>query len=319
MDLKLRLFSLVCIATNLNLIYSYSCRFEDNQYVGYLCELKSNHSSGLEQHAAGKTDDDVKRVELEPFRNWDDKSPLKKSTVNICQRFKNLQRIEVKYLKIEPNFLKGCRNLREIFTKSSEISELPEDFLADNRKLTSLRLRDNNWPTLPENLFAHQQELVDITLTNNQIQSLPKNIFKPAVNVKSIFLSENNIQTLDSELFKNLRNLELLSLSRNKITELPKNIFSSLENLHQIYLENNQFTTIHSDSFGINRNLKIINLSWNKIEAFDEKLIDNTALEVLEMHQTSCIENLGINDRLDIKLMRMRMKKCFVHYQSRQA
>ena len=318
MDLKLKLFSLVFIAANLNLIHGYKCSFKDYQYAGYCCELKSDNNSGLEQHLPGKTDDDVRKVESELFKSWDETSPKKRSTFNICQRFKNLQRISVKYLKIDPDFLKGCQNLREIYTKSSEISELPENFLADNLKLNSLRLIDNNLPSLPENLFAHQQELYDISLINSQIQVVPRNIFKSAVTVTSITLSENNIQTLDSELFRSLQNLELLSLSRNKITDLPKNIFSSLENLHQIYLDNNQLTTIHSDSFGINRNLKIIDLTWNNIEAFDEKLIDNTALEVLDMYKTSCTENLGISDKINIKLMRIRMKKCFERYQERR-
>jgi len=318
MDLKLVLFSLILISVNFNLIQGYSCRFEDNQYVGYLCELKPDDSSDVEQHVAGKTDDDVKRVEFEAHRNWDDNSPLKKPTVNICHRFVNLKRIEVRQLRIEPNFVKGCKNLREFFTKESDIVELSEDFLADNIKLNSLRLRDNNWPTLPERLFSNQKELNEIILSNNQIEVLPKNIFSPLESLKYLYLGENKIQSLDSELFKNVPGIQLLDLSYNEISDLPKTIFSSLDNLHHLSLNNNKLTTIHSDSFGNNNQLKIIGLSSNKINAFDEKLIDNTSLEVLDMYKSDCTENLGINDKLNIQLMKKRMKKCFENYQPRQ-
>jgi len=318
MDLKLVLFSLIFIKVNLNLVQGYSCRFEDNEYVGYLCELNSDDSSDVEQHAPGKTNDDVIRVEFDIYRNWDDKSPLKKPTVNICQRFKNLMRIEVRQLRIEPNFLKGCTNLREFFTKESDIVELPEDFLVDNRRLTSLRLRDNNWPTLSERLFANQKELTELIFTDNQVRFLPKNIFSPLESLKYLYLGGNKIQSLDSELFKNVHGIELLDLRSNDITDLPKNIFSSLDSLHHLSLDNNKLTIIHSDSFGIHRNLEIIGLSGNKIEAFDEKLFDITALGFLDMHMSVCIENLGYNDNLSIKVMKQKMKKCFKNYQPRQ-
>lgn len=318
MKFILVLISSVLTIVNSSLNNGYSCIFEDNEFIGYLCDLKPGNRSDVNQHVPGKTDDDVKTVNFEIFRNWDDTSPLKKSTVKICQKFKNLKRIDGRRLKIEADFFKGCGNLKELLVKQAEILELSEDFLVENHKLKQLMLLDNNWPTLPENLFASQQEIAEINLSNNQVEILPKNIFKPAASVKSIFLGQNNIQSLHPELFKNLQNLQLLSLRNNKIADLPKDIFSSLENLAQLYLNNNHLSAIHSDSFGNCRSLRILNLNWNKIEAFDEKLINSASLEVLDMYKTECIENLGFNDKLDIKLMRLRMKKCFENYQLRQ-
>jgi len=318
MDLKLVLFSLILISVNFNLVQGYSCKFENKKYFGYHCELKRDDNGDVEQHLPNKTDDDVKQVDFDARRNWDDNSPLKSPTVNICQRFVNLNKIEVEQLRIEPNFLKACKNLKEFFTRKSDIVELTEDFLVDNRRLTSLKLRDNNWPTLPERLFANQKELEGLTLTNNQVKFLPKNIFKQLENLKYLYLSYNNIQSLDSELFKDLHNLKLLDLSNNELSDLPKNIFNSLDSLYYLSLDNNYLTTIHSDSFGNNNPLKIISLSWNKINAFDEKLIDSTSLDILDMYKIICTENLDSNDKVNIQLMKKRMKKCFENYQPRQ-
>ncbi|KAL7012771.1 hypothetical protein ACKWTF_015036 [Chironomus riparius] len=320
MTLKVRLFSLLCIAANFNLIYGYSCKFVDNSFFGYSCILSPDDRSDVEQHVPGKTDDDVTTFQLWHYGAWSDTPPLSMLDVNICERFKNLHKIEFSNLKVKPDFLKGCRNLKELIASNIGITELPGDFLADNTKLIRLRLRNNNFRILPENLFAHQQELIEILLIKNQIVVIPSNIFKPAVNVKYIYLDENDIYNINSEQFKSLPNLRLLSLNHNKISDLPSDVFTSMNNLLQLSLHNNRLTTIHSDSFGINRKLKTLNLAWNKIEGFDEKLIDNTSLELLVMDGTPCIANLNNDEEYDgfnMTIVRLRLKKCFDSYRPR--
>jgi len=317
MDFKLRLFSLILISVNLNFVQGYGCKFNYNEYFSYVCDLKPDEWLNVEQHISDKMDDDVKRVEFKAYSSADDKSKLK-NTFNICERFKNLEEIEIWYFfKIDPNFLKSCKNLRNFYASRSEFLEIPEDFLVNNRKLTSIRLEDNNWSTLPERLFANQKELTEILLSHDQIKVLPPKIFKPIESLKSLYLFDNKIQSLDPEWFRDLHNLEVLDLSNNQISDLPKNIFSSLDGLHRIHLFSNKLTTIHSDSFGNHPNLKFITLFNNKINAFDKKILDIKGLEEIDMFPNICTNNLELI-KLDIPSLRQSLTKCFENYQPRQ-
>ena len=81
--------------------YGYKCEFEDSEFVGYICGLRPELSSDGERHLPGKSDDDVKRIEFNGY--WNQVTPLALSAIPICERFKNLERIEVRKMKIDGN------------------------------------------------------------------------------------------------------------------------------------------------------------------------------------------------------------------------
>ena len=105
----------------------------------------------------------------------------------------------------------------------------------------------------------------------------------------------------------------MLKLGANKIRDLTNNVFRTLRNLERLDLFGNQLTTIHSDSFGIHRYLKEINLSGNKINAIDEKFIDNTAVNRLEMRENICSQE-KIEGRDEMK---RKLDECFKNYKPR--
>jgi len=60
--------------------------------------------------------------------------------------------------------------------------------------------------------------------------------------------------------------------------------------------------------------LTIIDLSDNKINAIDERLIDNSAVNVLNMNYNICSkENIQERDQ-----MKQKLKKCFENYRPRK-
>ncbi|KAL7012769.1 hypothetical protein ACKWTF_015034 [Chironomus riparius] len=311
MILNLELISLTFLLVIFGPTFGYKCEFEDSEFVGYICGLKPELSNDGEQHVPGKSDDDVKRVEFNGY--WNQITTLTQSAVPICERFKNLEIIDVRKMKIDGNFLRKCGNLKKIYIIDSEFSGVTESFLADSPKLNTIMMRGNKMTNLPENIFINQKQLVELNLSGNQINFLPPNIFKTLTSLRSLDLSNNKLQPLNKNWFKNLPNLRVLSLVSNGIADLPKSIFNSLSSIEQIYLESNKLTTIHSDSFGTKSKLTIINLYDNKVNAVDERLIDNTAVDVLNMSNNVCSKD-NIQDRVGIKV---KLKMCFDNYRPR--
>lgn len=313
MDLRLVLFSLILTSVNLNLVQGYNCIFKYNEDVSYVCDLTPDEWKNVEHHLSDKTDDDVKRIKFSNRGKVD-----KSNTINLCERFKNLEEIDFWYfLKIDTNFLKNCKNLRKFYESNSDFLEIPEDFLVNNIKLTSVRLRENNWTTLPERLFANQKEITEILLKNDQIEVLPSKIFKSLESLKSLNLGYNKIKSLDPEWFRDLHNLEMLSFDHNELTDLPKNIFSPLISLFQIDLNGNNLKTIHLDSFGYHPKLKVIKLFNNKINAFDEKILDIKGLETVVIYPNVCTNNFK-HTKFNPGYLKHALKKCFENYQPRQ-
>jgi Leucine-rich repeat (LRR) protein len=155
------------------------------------------------------TDNDVRNVKFYKVINSNPTAiQLKESP--ICQRFKNLWRIDAYYLKsVEDDLLQQCSNLRIFILSYLEATEIPEKIFLKLKNLTLLSLYRNKFITLPENLFLNLEKLKKLDLSHNQISCLPSNIFK----------SLTKLQDLDLSFNQNLQSLEILDLSDNKIKD----------------------------------------------------------------------------------------------------
>jgi Leucine-rich repeat (LRR) protein len=130
-----------------------------------------------------------------------------------------------------------------------------------------------------------------------------------------LFLEANQIEFLHPALFKSLGKLTALNLYGNQLTDLPKNVFTPLKSLKQLYLGENRLTTIHSDSFeNINKRTDIY-FNDNMINAIDEKLIDDTEIDMIVLTANICSEDtILIREESKEKLI-----KCFENYKPRGA
>ena len=131
--------------------------------------------------------------------------------------------------------------------------------------------------------------------------------------LKSSHMDYNSIEILNLAWFENLQYLEFLNLAFNKISNLPKNIFDVLINLSEIWLAGNKLKIIHSDSFGNNLELAKIDLRANMIRAVDEKLIDYTGVNKIDMKGNVCSQE-EINGRNELM---EKLQRCFKNYRPR--
>jgi len=277
------LIILFCV-NNLEFSICHKCHF-DKIASSYFCEIIPSSSSSEKKHHDEKTE-----------------------LTSICERFKNLIRIDVYELKsVDENLFQQCRNFYKVWIQNSEIEEIKENLFLKHSRLTYINLSSNKLRTLPEDVFINQKELDFLDLSQNQISCLPSNVFKSLTRLQYLKLEGNKIESLNPKWFENLQSLPYLHLSYNKIQNLPKNVFARLENLENLYLNRNQLTTIH-------RKLEYISLKNNKINAIDEKLIDNTAVSELFMNGNVC-RNQTIEKRDKIK---QQLSTCFKNYQPRQ-
>jgi Leucine-rich repeat (LRR) protein len=235
----------------------YSCNFNSR---------KANYDEKLTQidgqHATGYTDADVKLIQ----NNVNYK--LKKLSSIFCEKFQNLEIINIRYAEMESldeDSMLNCKNLDQLWLHDNKVQELPENLLIRNSKLTYFWLKNSQLTTLPENLFLNQKELESLVLSNNQINFLPSNIFRPLVKLEVLQLYKNKLQSINPEWFVNLQNLKWLGLHGNQISEIRLKCFASLKNLERLWIYENRIKTLNSDNFDGLQSLKILSLGNNEI------------------------------------------------------
>ncbi|CAH1710037.1 unnamed protein product [Chironomus riparius] len=167
-----------------------------------------------------------------------------------------------------------------------------------------------------ENTFDGCKELTRLWLYDNKISYLPKNIFDPLVNLEDLAISNNKISSISIEWFTNLVNLEVLYLHNNQIEDIPKKVFRSLKQLSKLYLTSNNLKVIHSESFGMLPNLKEIYIYINQINAIDERMIDLTGVEIIDMNDNVCASGRIIDDSATRQSMRNALQRCFDNYKA---
>jgi hypothetical protein len=306
------------------------CNFHDNgvefnfkTIPGYTCEISylrpsaSNQQNEIQgRHLALKNDDSVKIISQPKF-DIEFVGNIQSDLSTICLEFRNLEGIQMRTANLEnfnENLLKYCKYLNFVDFYNCKIKEISANSLSKFTNMKYLSFAANKLTTLPENVFANHRELLVLSLLNNEIRYLPPNIFKNLYKLQHLRLDGNKIQALAPGLFSNLYNLERLDLYSNEISELPKGVFSSLVSLKELWLYKNKLKEINSDSFGIHGRLTHIYLYENNIDAVDEKFIDNTAVEELNMQHNVCSKDY-IKSRADMK---EKLRNCFANFRPRQ-
>ncbi|XP_070501848.1 phospholipase A2 inhibitor beta-like [Chironomus tepperi] len=225
--------------------------------------------------------------------------------------------------------------LTQIWIRTSQVTTLPENLFSSQNKLKLLNLKDNQINFLSSNIFNPLIQLESLSLSNNKLQSIDSKWFQNLGNLKKLFLNENQIslvpdksfeflinleelglysnrnKLLNSNSFAGLHNLKKLFLYNNEISELSHNTFEPLRNLELLSMYSNKLTIIDAASFGVHKNLVTVGLGNNKINQIDEKFIDNTAVNWINMTGNICS-----NEVLRGTKIKVGLKTCFENYKT---
>ncbi|XP_070504113.1 uncharacterized protein [Chironomus tepperi] len=253
-----------------------------------------------------------------------------------CENLDNLDLKGTQLNYIPNNLLTRNSKLSQIYLTGSQITTLPRNLFISQNNLKKLYLQENQIEYLPSNIFNPLIELEELSLQNNKLQSIdtkwftnlgdlkklylsenpiaevPDKSFEFLTNLQDLYLDKNRIKLLNSNSFVGLHNLKILSLHSNEISELPLNTFEPLRNLEILYLDSNKLSIIDAASFGIHKNLVEIYVGSNRINQIDEKFIDNTAVNQIDVKSNIC-SNEELTGITNIKA---GLKTCFENYKT---
>lgn len=298
-----------------------SCFYSTSADYGYSCSMEIYNPNGLNNfneingtHLVGKTNDDVRYVVIA--------GPLRSTTIFpsiICETFRNVTQINfasVGIQRIDNDSFSSCLSLEVLILYFNKINRIDVNAFINNKNLTTLELRNNELTEVHENTFVNQEQLTALTLSTNFISDFGDNTFKPLKNLEMLAFNTNFITILKHSWFESLENLQILFIYQNVISDLPKGIFAPLSKMYLLAAAQMNLTVIHSNSFGLLPNLNTIDFYNNKINAFDERLIDNTAIGTLDMISNWCA-NEWIQDHSESReVLRAAMSACFENYRN---
>ncbi|CAG9798423.1 unnamed protein product [Chironomus riparius] len=115
-----------------------------------------------------------------------------------------------------------------------------------------------------------------------------------------------NVPSIICDKFQNSINVELYSVG---IKTIDDKAFKN--SLNVIYLHNNKLKITQSDPFRSLFKLKTIYLQQNQIEAIDEKVIDNTGVQRLDITNNLCANQNIFDNSTSRMSMRLALLNCF--------
>lgn len=195
----------------------------------------------------------------------------------------------------------------------------PAIILKKFRNLEKLELHNSIFESCDENSFLYCKNLLYLDFGYNKFKRLEDNVFKNCKSLTHLSFLGNQITYISEFSFSNLTTLSVLILSGNPLESFAKNIFKPLSGLTRLEAFSLKLKVVHANSFGGHRFLKNIILHSNQINAFDETIIDITAVNLLDVRNNVCV-NFNLNDPTILRTsIRAHMKTCFQNYKSLQA
>ena len=286
---------------------------------GYACDLTLYNPTGLDNfteingtHLAGRSDEDVKNVYAGYGTNTSNVPSI------ICDRLVNVEAFYYQSIgaqRIDEGSFRGCKKMTFLEISYNKIAEIHENSFKENTELKTLKIWSNQLTILPEKLFESQTKLEELGLETNKIYDLPDNIFKPLTNLKDLRLNFNQITSIKPVWFETLVNLNFLYLFNNQISSIPEIAFSSLKNLTTLWLDNNRLQVIHSNSFGILPKLLTLTVFNNRIMAIDERFVDNTGINYIQMVGNVCTSKVVYDNSAERLEMRADLRVCFENFE----
>lgn len=217
---------------------SAECKYaHTGDYSTYTCKLtlldavESTQVAG--QHLEGKSDDDVKFIHA-----WGSPSKTKKMPRRLCDKFKNVEKIEligVGLKEIDENSFKNCNNLEILRLSNNQIEKLPQKTFANLPKLKNVRLHENRISDIDDTSFANLPSLEVLTMSENIISNFPDGIFASLINLKYLVLDRNYIKSFSYLWFGDaVKKLEILQFNSNYVESIDERIIDNIPTLMEI-------------------------------------------------------------------------------------
>lgn len=165
-------------------------------------------------------------------------------------------------------------------------------------------------------VFKKFKNVEKFEITQTKIEKFEENVFQECKKLQHLDISYNKISKIMDDTFSGLNSLVRLYLSGNLIENFPQNIFKPLINLVSLEIDHLKLKILHSNSFGVHRSLTKLNLQYNKIDAFDEKIIDFTAISTLNMYGNLCVSRDISDYSMTRNSMRSYLQKCFQNFKN---
>ncbi|UYV67530.1 hypothetical protein LAZ67_5001136 [Cordylochernes scorpioides] len=187
----------------------------------------------------------------------------------------------ITYFSMNPeNLFIGVRNIRFLFIRNGNLTEIPESLLSTLPNLANLYMNSNQINNISINTFKMNKMLSRLDLSENNINFIPNEMFKSQNNLKYLLLSKNNITRVTKGMFKYLYRLILLTLNNNHIEFIEENSFDDVFLLDALLLENNKLEYLPRDIFKRNRIRSLI-LYGNRLTSFDNLYQNVPFLQVI--------------------------------------
>ena len=190
----------------------------------------------------------------------------------------------------------------------------PSIILRKFRNTEKLELTNSIFERIDDNAFQFCKNLLHLDFGFNKFKRMEDNLFKNCKDLTYLSLLRNEISDISEYAFSNLTSLSVLILSHNPIESFSKNIFKPLTSLVRLDADYMKLKVLHSNSFGGHRYFTTFSLVGNLINAFDEAIIDITAINFLDVRANVCV-NAQLKDATILRsALRSSLSTCIRNY-----
>lgn len=187
---------------------------------------------------------------------------------------------------------------------------------SDNDVLVVNTLTGSNTLNVPAIICEKFRRLETVHLQSAGVKRIDSYSFEMCNNLVMLNSYNNSLAFLSPDAFRRTIRLEVIYFSTSDIEELPKGIFSSLVNLQVFFLRLSKLKVINSDSFGYLPMLKTANLDGNQIDAIDERFINDTAVNYIDLEDNKCLDKIVQDNSESRAEMRYQLRTCFRNFEN---
>lgn len=130
-------------------------------------------------------------------------------------------------------------NLQRLYIRSCKIGQIDPQALKGLKNLVELDLSFNLLTSIPSSTFNDVPFLRDLTLAHNPIQKVDSHAFHTVPNLIKLDLSHCQLQFIAPKAFEGVELLETLKLNGNKLRELRPKTVERLSRLHGVEMHDN--------------------------------------------------------------------------------